>query len=122
MGKDSITNFINFIEELYLNNKPDLKLLNNIVCSNLQTQSYDVISKLSNETTKLVFQDATFKDSKYNKHGEITRIDWTLSFRGMLKDTSQPKNYTFNLVLKPCKNSKDKFHFKISSISLTVLK
>lgn len=118
LGKDTICHFINSIQNLSNCSKDNFEILSNIFSSDMDAGSYKCLKNISNETNKLTFQDAFFSDSKYDKNGDIVLISWTLNFNGTCKDTDYNKNYTLLLQLKPDKNSKDKYYFKICSVNL----
>lgn len=117
MGKDSICYFINSIQNLTSCSKDNFKTFSDIFSSDINAQSYKCLKSLSNETDKLIFQDAIFNDSKYDKDGNISSIKWILNFKGNDKNTDSNKNYTLSVQLKPDKNSNDKYCFKIYSIN-----
>lgn len=75
--------------------------------------------KLSTLGTNFIFQDATFIDTRSNKKGEPSQIEWILNFRGNpIKSSSELKNYTLKVNLKAFENSKENYYFKVFSITL----
>ncbi|NMM63213.1 VCBS repeat-containing protein [Clostridium sp. P21] len=114
MGADTICTFIQFVQGLpgTENFKPK-----DIFSSNLSNRELQSISKLSSENNTYIFQDSIFKENKCNQDGDVSEVYWTLNFRGISNlDKKTIKNYTINLLLTPDENSKDNYHFKISSL------
>jgi hypothetical protein len=65
------------------------------------------------------FQDAVFKDLKWDKEGNASEILWTTNFKGTTsKDLKDTKNYTIELILKLMPKNDSTSTFKISSISI----
>lgn len=116
MGKDTILHFISIITTL---NPENLQPSEEIFDSKTYGNSLSTIKGLANSGSNFIFQDATFLDTKCDKNGEPIQIEWILNFRANpIKSTSDIKNYTLKLNLNAFKNSKERYYFKISSISI----
>nr|WP_272507392.1 VCBS repeat-containing protein [Clostridium aestuarii] len=116
MGKDTIMFFINLITTLSKDYKPTSE---NLFVPHISSNSLALIEALANTDSTYIFQDATFMDTKSYKNGTPSQVEWILNFRGISKQPQNTvKNYTLKLNLKAFNNSKEKFHFKINSISL----
>ncbi|MCD3350971.1 VCBS repeat-containing protein [Clostridium botulinum D/C] len=116
MGKDSISTFINIITSLNGSYTPNNE---NIFHSNIDTNSLDMLPHLAGYANNYVFQDAIFMDTRCDKSGEPTNVQWILNFRGSPIDSNgELKNYTLKVNLCRCKNCIDKYYFKILSIQL----
>jgi hypothetical protein len=116
MGNDTITGFINLITSLPLQ---ELNISKDLFSSDLNGNDISLLSDLSNKKIHFNFQDAIFKDTKWDKAGNSSEILWTLNFKGSnpidIKDT---KNYTMELILKPLPNGDKTSSFKICSFSI----
>ncbi|WP_216457554.1 FG-GAP repeat domain-containing protein [Clostridium simiarum] len=113
-GKDIILNFIHYIESLPEGevNKPD------IFYSGLTAQDIAVIGQLAAEGNNYKFLDGSFKDSKWNKEGEIIELKWTMNFGYNLKTPESSKSkHSLKLILKPCEAFNNEF--RISSLSIS---
>ncbi|MCY6369657.1 FG-GAP repeat domain-containing protein [Clostridium ganghwense] len=113
--KDTILSFINFMTTLTKNSKlPD----QHIFSSKINDSSLALITALINADNTYIFQDAQFRDTKTNKNGEPSQIEWILNFRG-INNTQKDiiKNYSLNLKLKAVSNSRECYYFKINSIN-----
>ncbi|KEI14652.1 hypothetical protein Z959_09235 [Clostridium novyi B str. ATCC 27606] len=116
MGKDSISTFINIITSL---NGSYIPTKENIFHSNIDNNSLDMLPHLAGYANNYLFQDAMFIDTRCDKSGEPTNVQWTLNFRGTPMDSSgELKNYTLKVNLCRCNNCIDKYYFKILSIKL----
>lgn len=115
MGKDTISYFINMITTL---SQDYVQPSSEIFDPKISSSSLSVISSLPYLGNNFTFQDALFTDTKSNKDGEPSQIQWILSFRGNAINTNEPKNFTLKLNLKAFDTSKEKYQFKIYSISL----
>lgn len=116
MGKDTICTFIKLIQGLPHSEayKPS-----DIFSQHLAAADMALIGKLSGENNSYVFQDGIFMENRCDKSGDVTEVSWSLNFRGVSNnDSSLVKNYTINLTLTPVENSKEDYHFKISSMYL----
>ena len=116
MGKDTALGFIKYIGTLP---GGESTMPKDIFYPGLTGNDLATIGKLSGENNNYIFLNALFKDTKWNKAGEVSEIIWSLSFKGTSitsKDIS--KNYVLNLKLKPYGEDKDNFHYKIYSMSL----
>ncbi|MGY0374548.1 FG-GAP repeat domain-containing protein [Clostridium sp. JNZ J1-5] len=117
MGKDTILYFINLITTL---TSEYVQTSENIFDPKINSNSLSVLYNLSNSGKNYIFQDALFMDTKSNKNGEPIQIQWILNFRGnSIKSEGEVKNFTLKVNLKAFDDSKEKYHFKIYSISLT---
>lgn len=116
MGKDTICTFINIITSLSGGYTPTNE---NIFHNNITSQSMDVIHHLAGYATNYVFQDALFIDTKCDKSGEPSTVQWSLNFRCIPIDPAdKTSNYTLKVNLCKCKDCVDKYYFKILSINL----
>ncbi|WP_415875486.1 FG-GAP repeat domain-containing protein [Clostridium sp.] len=114
MGKDTILSFINAITSL---NPENLQLPQEIFDSKTYDKSISIIESMANSSSNFIFQDASFIDTKSNKDGDPTQVEWTLNFRAnSSKELKDIKNYTLKLNLNFFKDSKEKYCFKISSL------
>ena len=116
MGKDTAMGFIKYIGTLP---NGESTMPKDIFYPGLSGNDLDTIGKLSGENNSYSLLNASFKDTKWNKAGEISEIVWSFSFKGISnlnKDVS--KNYVINLKLKPFGTDKDNFYYRIYSMSL----
>jgi hypothetical protein len=114
MGKDSIASFIRYIESLPYGEgaKPS-----DCFYAGMTGNDLAAIGKLSAENCNFKFQNALFKDSKWDKNGNATEIKWSISFKGISNlDNKQIKNYTLDLILRPNKTPLNQYYYKIYSI------
>lgn len=116
MGKDTILNFINLITTLNPENfQPNEDIFDPKYYGNVSS----VVKSLASFGSNFIFQDATFIDTKSNKDGKPIQVEWILNFRAnSVSSPNELKNYTLKLVLNAFVNSKEKFYYKISFISL----
>lgn len=115
MGKDSIFTFINYIEGLPHSEayKPA-----NIFYPGLTGNDLSLIGKLSGENNTYKFQSLTFKDSKWNKDGQISETRWNITFKAIPNNNKDLiKNYTLFLTLRPFTDENGTVSFKIVSMS-----
>jgi hypothetical protein len=113
-GQQVVYSFIKYIESLPdgETNKPK-----DIFADTMDGKSLSPIGKLCADNNYYSFQDSVFMDTKYDKNGSPTEVQWTLSFRGIGKTAqSESKCYTLSLKLKNTPQDKD--NFKIYSIQL----
>jgi hypothetical protein len=116
MGKDTAMGFIQYIETLP---SGESAMPKDIFYPGLSGNDLAAIGKLSGENNSYTFLNASFKDTKWNKAGEVSEIIWSFSFKGISntnKDVS--KNYVLNLKFKPNGQDKDNFYYKVYSMSL----
>lgn len=115
MGKKTIQTFIKYMLSLPndVNYKPIQIFDNNITSKSLYT-----LSSLNKENRQYIFQDATFMDTECNKNGDLTKIKWILSFKGISTSNNMDiKNFKLNLILRS--NTVDNtVDYKICSINL----
>lgn len=115
MGKDSVFTFINYIEGLPNSetNKPT-----DVFYPGLTGNDLSLIGKLSGENNTYKFQSLTFKDTKWNKDGQISETRWNITFKA-ISNTNKDliKNYTLFLTLKPFTDENGTASFKIVSMS-----
>ena len=116
MGKDTIFNFVSYIQS-FPYGEPSVP--QNMYYPGLSGSDLSVIGKLSGENNTYAFQNAMFKDIKWDKAGEASQITWSLSFKGTSNTTNTAaKNYTLNLKLRTSGYNKDANYFKIYSVTL----
>lgn len=116
MASNTIVEFINYIQSLPTGeeNKPK-----KIFANNINGKDVSVIGNLVKENNLYNFEDASFKDIKNNKAGEIIEIQWSLNFKGISKnDNNSIKNYNMDVFLRLVEDSDDTYKFKIYSIEL----
>jgi len=116
MGKDTIIGFINLMTSLPL---AELNISKEIFAADLNGNDISLLSDLSSKKIYFRFQDAVFRDYKWDKAGNAIEVLWTTSFKGTnsnnLKDI---KNYNIELILKLMPKSDNTSTFKISSIGI----
>jgi hypothetical protein len=116
MGKNTIMGFINLMASFPL---AELNISKEIFAPDLNGNDISLLSDLSNRKVYFNFQDAVFKDYKWDKDGNASEILWTLNFKGAnTNDLKQTKNYTIELILKLVPKVDKISTFKISSISV----
>ncbi|MBU3143538.1 VCBS repeat-containing protein [Clostridium sp. CF012] len=116
MGKNTITSFINLMESFPLS---ELNISKEIFSPALNGNDISLLSDLSSKKINFIFQDAVFKDSNWDKAGNVSEILWTLNFKGTAsKDLKDIKNYTIELILKPMPKVDNVSNLKISSIDI----
>jgi len=116
MGKDSVYSFINYIQSLP---EGEAAMPREIFYTGLSGNDLALIGKLSGENNKYVFQNANFKDSKWNKSGKATEVIWSISFKGTSNTNKElSKNYTVSIKLKPEGEDVDSYYYKIYSMNL----
>lgn len=116
MGKDSVLSFIKFIEGLPNNeiNKPT-----EIFAPNINTKDLAILGNLASQNCTFTFQNAVFKETRWDKLGNMQEVNWTLSFKGISNvNKNIVNNYTLNILLKPYTNAPTKYALKISSIRI----
>lgn len=117
MGKNTVQAFINYIQSLPYGeaNKPK-----DIFYPGMSGKDISIIGKLSGDNNTYIFQDGIFKDTKWDKSGNIAEIKWTLNFKGTsLIKNDDIKNYTLDIILKPYQDiSGEDGSYKIYSINL----
>ena len=117
MGKDTIISLIKYIESLP---KGESAKPSYIFSSDMKGADLALVGKMAGENNTYKFQDAAFKDVSWNKKGEISEIEWKLSFKGTSNaNQSLTKNYSITVKLKPVNSAenKDKFLYKIFKLS-----
>ncbi|OFI06101.1 hypothetical protein CLOACE_12440 [Clostridium acetireducens DSM 10703] len=117
MGKDSIFSLIKYIESLQ-NNKNNIP--SNIFYPGLTIKNFYALEKLIEEENVYNFQDALFRDTKWNKDGSPIEIKWILNFKvtpKKIESNNKIKNMYLNVLLKPHKDSYNNTYFKITSIN-----
>ena len=115
MGKDSIYSFINYIQSLP---EGETAMPKDIFCAGLSGNDLALIGKLAGENNKYIFQNANFRDSKWNKNGKVTEVIWSISFKGTSNNNKDlTKNYTVSLKLKPEGDEANSYYYKIYSMS-----
>lgn len=115
MGKDTIAYFISVINSL---SQENVQLTPEIFDDKIPSSSIGVISSLPYLANNFVLQDAVFNDTRSDKNGNPTHVQWILNFRGNDIKTNELKNFTLKLNLKTFDYSKDKYYYKIFSIAL----
>ncbi|MFT5873079.1 MAG: hypothetical protein ACI8WT_002021 [Clostridium sp.] len=124
MGKNTILGFINLMASFPL---AELNISKELFTPDLNGNDISLLSDLSNRKVYFNFQDAIFKDYKWDKNGNTSEIIWTLNFKGSnTNDINEPnanilketKNYTIELILKLTPNGDNISTFMISSIAI----
>lgn len=114
-GVDEVSSFVKYIQTLP---EGESYIPKEIFYPGLGGKDLSLIGKLSGENNTYIFQDASFNDSKWDKEGQISEIKWTLNFKGVSRiDSSQLKNYSIVLKLKPHNECGDTHCYKIFSIT-----
>ena len=116
MGNDTVTGFINLISSFPLQ---ELNMSKDLFAADLNGNDISLLSDLSNKKTHFDFQDAVFKDTKWDKAGNSSEILWTLNFKGTnASNIKDIKSYTMELILKPVLKVDKSSTFKITSFSI----
>lgn len=116
MGKDTVMGFIKYIETLP---SGESAMPKDIFYPGLNGNDLAAIGKLSGENNSFIFLNAWFKDTNWNKAGEISEVIWSFSFKGISNVNKDViKSYVVNLKLRPHGEDKDGFYYKIYSMSL----
>ena len=116
MGKDTILGFVNLMSSFPL---AELNISRELFSPNLNGNTISLLSDLSSRKVSYNFQDAVFKDYKWDKNGNATDLIWTLSFKEIdFKNIKEVKNYTMELILKLIPKDDNVSTFKISSINI----
>ncbi len=116
MGKDTILGFINLMTSFPL---AELNISKELFAADLNGNDISLLSDLSNRKVYFNFQDAVFKDYKWDNQGNASEILWTINFKGTTaSNLKEAKNYTIELVLKLTPKGDSDPTFKIASISI----
>ena len=116
MGKDTILGFVNLMTSFPL---AELNISKEIFSPNLSGNDLSILGDLSSRKISFNFQDAIFKDYKWDKDGNANEILWTLSFKETnSNDLKEVKNCTIELILKLIPRYDKVPTFKISSIKI----
>lgn len=117
IGKDTIAALICKIQILDPN---ELDKENKIFSSESWATFIQIYNNLIKDNNTYIFEDGSFKDTRYNKDGEISEVKWILNFKAISKsDLNKIKNYSLSVVLKASEQNKEEpYHFKISSLNL----
>ncbi|WP_026884615.1 hypothetical protein [Clostridium akagii] len=111
LGKDSILEFIKYIDSLPYNILYSPREVFYPEAANSITKTVDTLSSFN---ATYYFQDGFFIDNGCDKDGVITSMKWILNFKGISNsDTKIVKNYTLNLILKPSGDTNSSYYFKI---------
>lgn len=118
IGKDTVASFISKIQIL---DPDELKNENKIFYSDSWSTFIQIYNKLLKDNNTYTFEDASFKDTRYNKDGEISEVKWILNFKGISKSNiNQLKNYSLDVTLRASDQDKENpYYFKISSLNLS---
>lgn len=118
IGKDTAASLISKIQILDPN---ELKNENKIFYSDSWSTFIQIYNKLLKDNNTYTFEDASFKDVRYNKDGEISEVKWILNFKGISKSNiNQLKNYSLDVTLRASDQDKENpYYFKISNLSLS---
>lgn len=115
MGKDSVFTFIKYIEGLP-NSEPYKPA--DIFYPGLTGDDLSLVGKLSGENNTYKFQSLTFKDTRWNKDGQISETRWNITFKAISNNNKDLiKNYTLFLTLRPFSDENGTTSFKIVSMS-----
>lgn len=115
MGKDSVFSFIRYLEGLPESEpyKPA-----DIFYPGLTGNDLSLIGKLSGENNTYKFQSLTFKDTKWDKDGQISETRWNITFKAISNNNKDLiKNYNLTLTLKPFSDENGITSFKIISMN-----
>ncbi|MBU3154417.1 VCBS repeat-containing protein [Clostridium estertheticum] len=124
MGKTTVLGFINLMATFPVS---ELTMPKDLFTSDLNGNDISLLSDLSDRKVHLTFQDAVFKDFKWDKDGNTSDVLWTLNFKGTntndllepnVTNLKESKNYTIELILKLIPNTNKDPSFKISSIDI----
>lgn len=115
MGKSTSLNLINYIQSLP---KGEINVPKDIFDPALKGNELAIIGKMAAENCIYTFQDAFFKDIKYDKDGETNEVSWILNFKGININTNEVKNYTLNVLMKKIAVDETNYKFKIYYINL----
>jgi hypothetical protein len=116
MGKDTILGFINLMSSFPL---AELNISRELFSPNINGNDISLLNDLSSRKVSFNFQDAVFKDYKWDKGGNASAVLWTLSFKETnTKDIKEIKNYTIELILNLISKDDKVPTFKISSIKI----
>jgi len=116
MGKNTVLGFINLMTSFPLS---ELNMSKELFSPDLNGNDISLLSNLSKDKIYFSFQDAVFKDYKWDKEGYASEILWTLNFKGTNSlDATDKKNYTIELILNPIPKPDNVSTFKISSITI----
>lgn len=116
MGKNTILGFINLMSSFPL---AELNISKELFTPELDGNDISLLGDLSNRKVHFNFQDAVFKDYKWDKDGNVSEILWTMNFKGTnATGIKESKNYNIELILKLMPNVNSISTFKISSISI----
>jgi hypothetical protein len=96
-GINAIITLIYYIETLPIDYSTFPR---NIFLSSLQSNDLSAIDNLYSQNCTYSFQDGLFMDSKCDKNGNISQVNWTLNFKSTSKDsTTVIKNAQIDLKL-----------------------
>ena len=116
MGKNTVLGFISLMGTFPLS---ELNISKELFAPDLNGNDISLLSDLSSEKIHLDFQDAVFKDYRWDKNGNASEILWTLNYKGTnINDSSDTKNYVIDLTVKLLPNADKNSTFKISSVSI----
>jgi hypothetical protein len=116
MGKDTILGFINLMSSFPL---AELNISRELFSPNINGNDISLLTDLSSRKVSFNFQDAVFKDYKWDEGGNASAVLWTLSFKETnTKDIKEIKNYTIELILNLISKDDNVPTFKISSIKI----
>ena len=111
-----MSGFINLMSSFPL---AELNISKELFSPNLNGNDISLLGDLSNRKVYFNFQDAVFKDYKWDKDGNASEILWTLNFKGTnTNNIKETKNYTMELILKLMPNGDSVSTFKITSINI----
>jgi len=116
MGKNTILGFISLIGTFPLS---ELNISKELFAPDLNGNDISLLTDLSSKKIHLDFQDAIFKDYKWDKDGNASEILWTLNFKGAsVNNLLETKNYIMELTVKHIPIVDKESTFKISSVSI----
>ncbi|WP_207642160.1 MULTISPECIES: hypothetical protein [Clostridium] len=118
IGKDSVAALICKIQTLDPN---ELKNQDKIFYSDSWSTFAQIYNKLIKDNNTYTFEDGSFKDTRYNKDGEISEVKWILNFKSISKsNVNELKNYSLDVTLRASEENKDNpYYFKISNLDLS---
>lgn len=117
LGKDSILQFIKYVDSLPYN---ILYSPREVFYPEEPSSITKTIDTLATYNATYHFQDGFFIDNSCDKDGNITTMKWILNFKGISNsDNKIVKNYTLSMILKPVGDPNSNYYFKIFYMGLS---
>jgi len=116
LGKDTAAALIKFIEALPGSKGYEPK---DIYYSGTYSSNENIIEKLVDQKSNFIFEDGVFMDTKWNKEGEPTEVNWSLNFKAVSTlNKLETKKINLNILLKYNESKNNNFLFKIYKMNL----